>query len=140
MTGRPATPNEVLKLHGTYRKDRHGERGPTTGGEPLRKPDDLDPAASWLWDEITRTRSPWLCSSDAAALRTLCDAWGLMQAVKPKLIEDPTDKNARCAWSAYQSVFKSLAACFGITPSDRARLGEDKPTNDADRAILEMLQ
>lgn len=140
MAGRPAKPLAVHRAEGTYRYDRHGSRGPTTGGEPLRKPDDLRPDASWLWDEVTSLRGPWLCSSDAAALRALCDAYGLMRACEPRLVADPTDKAARCAWSAYRGVFTKLAGKFGLTPSDRAKLGEDKPARDAYLEMLELLK
>lgn len=139
-TGRPPKPLAVLKMEGRYRADRHAGRGPRTGGEPLRKPDDLSEPASWLWDEITRTRGPWLCGSDAAALETLCVAWGLMQACREKLHADPTDKLARCAWTGYQAVFTQLGSRFGLTPSDRARLGEDKPERDGDDELEAMLQ
>ncbi len=138
-TGRPPKPLAVLKADGTYRADRHGNRGPVTGGEPLRKPDDLGDAASWLWEEVTRTRGAWLCGSDAAALHTLCVAWGFMQACEARLQSDATDKLARCAWTSYQAVFTQLGARFGLTPSDRARLGEDKPQRDSDAELEAML-
>lgn len=138
-TGRPPKPLAVLKMEGTYRADRHAGRGPLTGGEPLRKPDCLPDAASWLWEEIYRTRGPWLCGSDAASLRTLCMAFHFMRATETALLVDPTDKLARCAWSGYQAAFSQLGARFGLTPSDRARLGEDKPQRDADNELEAML-
>lgn len=138
--GRPATPNDVLRLQGTYREDRHGNRGPKLGNEPLRKPDDLPEHAGWLWDEITRHRAAWLCGSDAACLQTLCMAFEFMRRAEAKLMADPTEKNARCAWASYQAVFANLGAKFGLTPSDRARLGEDKELNDANDELEAMLQ
>lgn len=137
--GQNATPDAVLKLHGGYRKDRHANRGPASGGEALRKPDDLPEHASWLWDEVTRTRAAWLCGSDAASLRALCDAYEFMRKCQAVLAKDATDKNARCAWSAYAAVFNSLGARFGLTPSDRARLGEDKPLRDENAEMEELL-
>lgn len=137
--GHNATPDAVLKLHGDYRKDRHANRGPKSGGEALRKPDDMPEHASWLWDEVTRTRAAWLCGSDAASLSTLCDAFHFMQTSRVALLTDPSDKNSRCAWSAYAAVFASLGARFGLTPSDRARLGEDKPLRDENAEMEDML-
>ena len=138
--GRPATPNDVLKLRGTYRADRHANRGPALGGEPLRKPDDMQEHASWLWDEVCRTRGPWLCGSDAASLQMLCMTYELMRRCEAKLREDATDKDARCSWGAYAAMFTSMGAKFGLTPSDRARLGEDKPERDSDDEMREMMK
>jgi len=138
--GRPPKPIAVHVSQGTYRRDRHGARGPTTGGEPLRKPDDLGDDASALWDAVTSTRAAWLCSSDAAALRTLCDTWGFLRACQRLLADDATDRNARCAWGAYYAAFNTLAAKFGLNPSDRARLGGDKPERDARSELEELLR
>lgn len=138
--GRPAKPINVLRLEGGYRADRHAGRGPAQGGEPLQKPDGLGEHGSWLWDEVARTRRAWLCASDAAALRALCDAYQLMRRCEPALRDDPTDKNARCAWSAYHAVFRQLGAAFGLTPSDRARLGENKSDCDQDRELESLLR
>ncbi len=134
--GHNAKPQDVLKLHGDYRADRHEGRGPKLGGEPLRKPDDLPEHASWLWDEVTTKRAAWLCGSDAASLRTLCMAFHFMRSAESLLLVDSTEKNARCAWTAYAATFASFGARFGLTPSDRARLGEDKPLLD-EKADLE---
>lgn len=138
--GRHAKPIAVHLAEGTYRADRHGNRGPQTGGEPLRKPDGLAPAAGWLWDEVTRQRGPWLCASDAAALQTLCDAYGFMRACEPRLRANATDKAARQAWSVYHGVFEKLGAKFGLTPSDRAKLGENTPKRDTNSELEELLR
>lgn len=138
-SGRPAIPVHVHKLRGTYRPDRHGNRGPKMGGEPLRIPDDLPEHAEWLWREVTRLRGPWLCGSDAASLRTLSMAFHFMKRCEAKLLEDATDKDARCSWGAYAATFLSLGAKFGLSPSDRAKLGEDKPQRDAEDELEAML-
>lgn len=137
--GHNAKPLGVLKLHGDYRADRQGGRGPKLGGEPLRKPDGLPEAAGWLWDEVTTRRAAWLCGSDAASLRTLCMAFHFMRTSETVLMIDPADKMARCAWTAYAAIFTSLGARFGLTPSDRARLGEDKELRDQQSDLEDLL-
>jgi phage terminase small subunit len=137
--GQQPKPEAVLKLHGDYRADRHANRGPKLGGEALRKPDDLPEHASWLWDEVTTKRAAWLCGSDAATLRTLCEAFHLMRVTFGYLLTDPGEKNMRCAWVAYAGLFNSIGARFGLTPSDRARLGEDKPLRDEEDELKDML-
>jgi phage terminase small subunit len=70
----------------------------------------------------------------------LCMAYELMRRCEAKLREDATDKDARCSWGAYAGLFSSMGAKFGLTPSDRARLGEDKPERDSDDELEEMLK
>jgi phage terminase small subunit len=139
LGGQQPKPEAVLKLHGDYRADRHANRGPKLGGEALRKPDDLPEHADWLWGEITSKRAAWLCGSDAATLHTLCMAYHFMRKAETLLLVDSTEKNARCAWTAYASTFASLGARFGLTPSDRARLGEDKPLRDEEDELKDMM-
>ncbi|MEQ8848253.1 hypothetical protein [Botrimarina sp.] len=131
-------PLAVLKLEGAYR-GYLPKRGPVTGGDALRKPDDLQPDASDMWDHVTRTRGPWLCSSDAASLAALCESWAFLRECSRRLEADPTDRDTRVAWAAYAGFFTKMAAAFGLTPGDRASLGEDKAERDADAELEGML-
>ena len=137
--GQNAKPAEVLKLHGSYREDRHGSRGPKTGGEPLRKPDDLDPVASAHWDFMVRTRTAWLAASDADTLRRLCELWSLSEASRKQAMETPLVKDVRCAFTSYHAEWSKLAARFGMTPADRARLGEGADVHDKKDELEDML-
>lgn len=137
--GHNAKPDEVLKLHGTYDPYYHANRGPKTGGEPLRKPDGMGEIAGALWDRITVIRRAWLCSSDAESLQALCECWELRCRSLVTLTTDPTDKNNRIAFKDYQTLFNQLAARFGLTPADRARLGEGSDAHGEKDEIEEML-
>lgn len=137
--GRPAKPDAVLKLHGTYREDRHAKRGVKTGGEPLRKPE-LDEVADAHWELITRTRGQWLASSDTDTLKRLCELWSMARRLFDAWKQDVSDKELRVSALATHAEWAKLAAKFGLTPSDRARLGEGSDVH-CDNAELEaMLQ
>ncbi|MEM8494139.1 MAG: P27 family phage terminase small subunit [Planctomycetota bacterium] len=135
--GHNAKPLSVLKIEGGVR-DYHKGRGPS-GGEPLRKPECLGEHASWLWDQVVERRALWLSGSDAAALETLCWAFHHMQRCNELLKEQPANKDARCSWVAYAGVFRSLGGAFGLTPSDRARLGEDREQANREDKTKEFL-
>lgn len=137
--GHNRKPLSVLKLEGSYRSDRHEGVGPKTGGEPLRKPDGMGEMAAALWDRITVIRRAWLCSSDAECLQALCECWELRCRSLVLLNTDPADKNARIAFKDYQTLFNQLAARFGLTPADRARLGEGSDAHAQKDEIEEML-
>ena len=118
-------PLRVHQLHGTYRDDRHGQpsKATSTGGDLPPKPD-LDPIAAAMWDLVTETRAPWLAESDGPALQALCEAWALRCSAHAALRDDATAQEPRVAFTAYQAAFERLAARFGLTPTDRARMGE----------------
>jgi phage terminase small subunit len=90
-------------------------------------PADLDPHAKGCWEFVCRTRANWLAISDGLALRHLCELWGLRAAAFAVLKENPTDKNARCAFTSFGVEFVKLAARFGLSPLDRDRLGDTDP-------------
>lgn len=137
--GRPNKPAEVLKLHGDYREDRHGGRGPKTGGEPLRKPDDLDEIAADHWDMICQKRAAWLAGTDAPALETLCWLWSAWRRLRALWMADLNDKNTRCNALAAEAEWSKLAARFGLSPSDRARLGEGADAQQEKAELENML-
>ncbi|MAT71351.1 MAG: hypothetical protein CMJ58_17715 [Planctomycetaceae bacterium] len=120
------------QLHGTESVSVHARPSvamQTATGNLPAPPDDLDADALELWTLVATTRTAWLSESDAPALKSLCECWSLRQRAYAALADDATDKLARCAFTAYQQCFDRLAARFGLTPSDRARLGEK--TEDA---------
>lgn len=125
MAGRPPTPTADLKLHGTYREDRHGDRADVAGcvGQPVR-PADLDEAGVELWDTIIaeHEKRGILGEIDTAALHMLCEHWSLWNRAKAMAKNDPIDKEIRCAVTGYAGVIQKLLAKFGGTPVDRAAL------------------
>lgn len=71
-------------------------------------------------------------TADTAELVCLCELWGLYRDVVAKAKIAPTDKEIRCAVSAYFTAFDRLACKFGLSTGDRAGLklptGDTKPT------------
>ena len=125
MMGRPAKPISDHYLHGTYRRDRHGDRvdGAIAPGPPV-KPADLPADASELWDSILGTLpSDAIASVDYAALTACCRWYGVMLA-NLRLLEAGTgDAYKLTTLAAIASKqFATFAQRFGLTPADRAKL------------------
>jgi phage terminase small subunit len=124
MKGRPRQPTETLKLHGKYRADRHGERNePEATGVPV-KPDDMFPEASAYWDSIIG-QVTWARQPDTVALRVMCEQYGLYRKALALAVVDPLDKEVRIAVLGYKAAWETLAARFGLTPADRARVSAE---------------
>lgn len=122
----PAKPLAMHKLEGTYRHDRHGKTSAaakTARGIPAM-PRGLDSNAKALWRLVVAERGDWLSQSDGPALTALCETWGLRCRALKALADDATDKDARISYCNYQATFERLGAKFGMTPSDRAAMGE----------------
>ena len=127
--GRPPKPLKLKLLEGDYREDRHGQpsRAMATADGAPRMPSGLDAIGEELWETICSQQKNYLSESDGTALAALCELWSL-RAKTLKLVErDPADKDARCSFIAYHQTAEKLLAKFGMTPSDRARLGEVSP-------------
>lgn len=124
-SGRPRKPLAKHVAEGTYRADRHGDRGaaPDLAGLP-EKPKRLKGEAGKLWDLIVEQLGPHgvLSPLDAPQLTILCDYWGRYLRLTPAAAADPTDKDIRLAIHAAQAIVGSIGARFGLTPTDRERL------------------
>lgn len=129
MKGRPRKPASVKILEGTFRQDRDGDPSVVPGsGEPLPA-EKLKGDAQRFWGEhVPRLiREGRVKADDGPALTAMCQFWGTYLKL--------TRREARTAVTAklYPRIsrsramafdrFKQLAATFGLTPSDRARLG-----------------
>lgn len=123
MRGRKPKPASALKLHGTYREDRHGDRGGNDGGAELPCPATLDADGAWLWSMVTGCRKDWLAESDAVSLQVCCEMWSAYRRLWRLWSDDLTDKNLRCSAIAAKAEWEKTATRFGLSPVDRARLG-----------------
>ena len=112
---------------GTFRADRHCQpsKAAATSGDLPRKPNDLDGIASEHWSHVIEFRGSWLAESDGPVLRALCELWSLRQRTLLLLQENPADKLVRTSFQSYHDAWQKLACKFGITPQDRARMGEE---------------
>lgn len=130
---RPRTPTELHRLNGTFRQDRHGGRldaAPLPG--MLDKPGNLSPAAGALWDEIAATLPPGtLAAIDAAALTACCEWFARWKDLDRRLQTGDGDEYKLLTLAAVASKqFAALAAKFGLSPCDRAKLtAPPPPTN-----------
>lgn len=128
-SGRKPTPTQALKLHGTYRADRHGDRADAAppAGEPV-KPGDFGEVESALWDQVVpdlvRRELAGVC--DTAELVSMCELWGLYRASYALAKTAPTDKEIRCAVTGYWAAFDRVASKFGLTNADLASLKAPK--------------
>jgi phage terminase small subunit len=129
-TGRRPKPTASLKLHGTYREDRHAERADAAPphGAPV-KPSDLGEIESALWDQVVPdlTRRQLVGASETAELVSLCELWGLYRKTYALARVTPTDKEVRCAVTAYWTAFDRVASKFGLTSADKANIKAPKP-------------
>ena len=134
--GRPPKTTSELKLTGTWRADRHGDRADVTPqGRPV-KPDDLDADAADLWDAIIDgCLARGADSADAPALSSMCRWWSVYIRCDRKMAgDDPNYKAGVLASMAYKQ-FSQMAAKFGLTPVDRAKLKMDPGALQDERAL-----
>ena len=112
---------------GTFRADRHAQpsMAAETAGDIPRKPSDLNEVESEHWHLVIEHRGPWLAESDGPALRALCELWSLRQKTLAILADKPDCKVTRTAFASYHDQWQKLAAKFGITPTDRPRMGDE---------------
>lgn len=117
---------KVLALHGTYRKDRHGNRHPPT---PVLAKQPEPP--SWLSEkarELFRTMAEQLI--EAGILTDLdTDHLGLYCALHGRVVESLAEGGT--IRPSMIAVLRGLAADLGMTPASRQRLSV-KPAEPMD--------
>ena len=122
---RPPTPPEILKLRGTFRKDRHGERDAAAQPEGvIDQPGNLDSLGLRMWGTIRDKLLPlgYLTSADQPMVDLCCRLWSLLQNAMAAAQLDPADKDARASVVAYSSQWLACAAKVGLSPQDRLKL------------------
>lgn len=130
MAGRPPKPVAKHKLEGTFRSDRHGDRGDLLldlPGSP-QMPAGLGDDARELWVRVVTqlTRAKVAVEIDSSQLEAMCRWWARYLENERHACEfahdieagDVYEKRAKRAWDAFDKV----AARFGLTPADRAKL------------------
>ncbi len=132
MKGRHPKSVAELKLHGTFRPGKHGDRlaEPAVEGLP-EKPVGLKPDAEWLWDLVLAeyANAGPLKRIDTAAVMAACDLWSKYRAASKLADANPVDKETRIAVTAYYAAWERAASKIGINPVDRRRVrteGEPK--------------
>ncbi|WP_428303898.1 P27 family phage terminase small subunit [Lacipirellula sp.] len=143
--GRHPKTEEQLAASGGYRADRHAGRknSPKFDGVPT-PPAGLSFAARKHWDVVVPAliEGGLAKAIDAPALAAMCEAWSeyceaIAMRVDPEFI-DVRRKRQMLISSALRA-WRDLAARFGMTPSDRARL-EVAPDGKEENPFLALWQ
>jgi phage terminase small subunit len=121
---------ETLKLHGTFRKDRHAGREniPPPQGEPVR-PASLKGDALKHWKEnLPRLMSNrTIGESDTTAFVLLCETYALQQQALRVVRRNAVDKDARIAFLEYSRQWIALATQLGLTSYAKMKLLASNP-------------
>lgn len=129
--GRPPTPTALLKVHGGLRDDRHADRDrePQPEGDALMLAAlDGEALACWkhLWPRLTQLGLA--TELDSHELTAMCQWWAKYQKYQAATTDDYRSHNM--AATAYKQ-FRTIAAKFGLTPTDRVGLrGANSNTQD----------
>lgn len=133
MKGRPSIPFDRRVFEGTARSDRYGtaDEQPKADGKPTPPPD-LSPGARAVWDSLLPQIASWVRAADSLELGRFCQwyAWHLTVCEKINASKKGGTLHQR-SWAERTWVqCDKIAARFGLTPSDRAKLrvtGGEKP-------------
>lgn len=149
LRGRPPKATDKHRRQGTFRKDRHAARADVIapiGGAGVAPPFPIDAEAQWLWKLVAdHLPAGTLGPIDAATLAGLCRWWSLWRKCDSQIEslnqDDPLSMalayKLTCMSAAAWKQFEKLAARFGMTPSDRARL--KAPKQEERNPFLEFL-
>lgn len=141
--GRPRKPVEEHVKNGTYKPGRHGPlpAAPDDPTGPPAKPADLSGDAAGFWDRVVPLIATIARDRDAPMLAEMCFFWGQMQRLKAEVEAasplDTTYNRLLVGLGICTDKFDRIAAKFGLTPQDRAKLkvievaGPPKPKVDA---------
>jgi len=134
--GRPPKPTAQKKLQGTNKKCRENKKEPKY--DPLKKstppPSYLNKYSKDLWKNLLEEwdKNPIAEVTDYYALEMLCFSYGFWKDAAEKICKNPDllehQKNGGPSVLSQQmnkcfSQCEKLMSRFGLTPSDRARLG-----------------
>lgn len=141
--GRPRKPTAALERTGNLRADRHGQRKnePQFDGTPTR-PAGLSADARKHWDAIVPrlTTAGVAKAIDAPALTAMCDAWSeYCSARRIKTYDLHERRQRQMLINGALKAWRDLAARFGMTPADRAKLevGPDGEEGNGFEALLQ---
>jgi P27 family predicted phage terminase small subunit len=137
MRGRKPTPDNVLRLRGTLRADRHGSRMRTECAEP-DAPKVLRGAALDVWRRtvplLLELRS--VAKIDGDALARYCVAQASWEALVLRAGRAKTHKQLDAltkVMRALASTANRLGGELGLTPASRSRVRASAPESDDDR-------
>lgn len=141
--GRPRKPTTLLKVHGTFRKDRRSVDEPIPPATVPIMPKHLRGEAATEWKRIAPLLARMKCLTewDRSLLAAYCFEWGvyveLCKKVKIKDLVITTINGNKIhnpllsARNKALTNLKELATEFGLSPASRSRLsvGEEEEQN-----------
>lgn len=131
-------PTKLLKMQGTWRKDRHGNKNePQPPAANLAQPYDLDEDGQRFWDYHAPKLSKLglLSENDAYALAMAAEWFSIHQKCVRELRSGISQKTPTTTVAKPASVVAKAAivavrgflADFGLTPASRTRLTVEPP-------------
>ncbi len=131
MPGRPPKPTKILKLRGTARKDRHGQRNDLVLDNHIpQAPDYFGPDALEEWQALVTDSqySRVLTRVDRGMMELYC----ALRAEFKKHVREGTEMQA-----SRLMVMANVAAKLGLNPSDRTKISmPHEPELDDEFAAL----
>ena len=133
--GRPPKPTHLKLIEGTMRADRAPKREPQPPQKVPSCPRWLHPIAKQEWRRVVKVLEPLklITPADRAALAAYCEAyavwWEATKAIRQYGITQVTETGyvaQRPEVSIRANAWKTMrtyAGLFGLSPSDRAKLG-----------------
>lgn len=128
--GRPPKPIAMRIADGTYDPEKHGVDPMPTMGSPVM-PAHLAGDAKDLWELVvpTMVKHGIAGEIDAPELTIMCEFWAeyrrVMKWVQSMDVKHPKYGKMLFTAGTANTNFNNAAAKFGMTPSDRAKLGVD---------------
>lgn len=119
---RPRKTNKSLKLHGTFRQDRHGADEPEPVGS-LVMPAGLSGDAAWLWGQhVEQVQANGAGGGDIAVFVSACEWWGMYCDLKSAIASGDKDYRTFVKMSMAWKNFNTCASRLGLSPVERAKL------------------
>lgn len=126
MAGRKVKSVEQHKRDGTFRKCRHKQLGEVEESldDQLKCPKDITGLQRKFYlDAVSHlTKLGTLKETDDKAIRHAAQLYELVEKTGKLVRNDPTDKDARCSYTAYSEKYMSYLKEFGFTPATRGRV------------------
>lgn len=137
--GRPRKSIAELKLAGTYRHDRHGDRddAPLFDDSPSR-PKGMDKIAAKYWREVIQPLidKKAVNAVDRPALEALANFYAVYHTQMRAYLENPTSVGLFNMMNKSWSTYSRLAASFGLTPKDRSNVAKTVPKKERPKSQL----
>ena len=130
--GAPKKSAKLKIVDGTYRADRERSQSVVPEGSPVM-PAGMTPVAKTFWKHIVKTRGDWLAESDLQALQVASELWAHLRVAQKTFQLDPIGKGNQTRYTTLLAEWGKASARFGLSPSDRERLGPTKG-NDGQNA------